>query len=182
MIVGEKMSAIANLIRTILGTTEKMGVDAIATNLESILTGLENAYTAVGSKNGTIPEQKTIGNLANAIGTVNAGVHVQKKSGWFTTNNKGNATVNCGFLPDMVFFTVNESKQGYLYNCAAAFAECNSNSIDLSMWTTHAYFALFDIMVTRTASGFSITACTRTEALEKNYSELTFNYIAVKYT
>jgi hypothetical protein len=43
MIVGEKMSAIANLIRTILGTTEKMGVDAIATNLESILTGLENA-------------------------------------------------------------------------------------------------------------------------------------------
>ena len=179
MIVGEKMSAIANLIRTILGTTEKMGVDAIATNLESILTGLENAYTAVGSKNGTIPEQKTIGNLAEAIGTVSTGVEVQKKTGSFTTS-KGGASIDCGFQPDLFYFTNNVSDSGYLEAACLAFAEASNTKITTTIWDRNDNVIV--VYATRSTAGVSISLKTFDDDWNEKTYNGTFSYVAVKYT
>lgn len=187
MVVWQKMTAIANPIRRLLGITEKMDVDAMAANLETALTDLENAYTAVGSKNGTLPEQKTLGNLAGAIYTVSTGVAVLRKSGTVQTDSSGYATVSCGFKPDLVFIHHNERDpdDGRLYNAAVSFAEetrsgTNGNSPYLAMWTRD---GIYSLGLQQLDNGFYIGAWKYDESFDhSNAGRTSFTYVAVKYT
>lgn len=187
MLVVEKMTAIADKIRVLLGLTGTMGVDAMANNLGTALTELENAYTAVGNKNGTIPAEKTIGNLSSAIGTVSTGVAVQKKSGSARTSSKGSFTVDCGFKPDFVFLHHNEkdADDGCLYSAAVSFTEetrtgASGKSPYLAMWSNS---CIYSIYVSQTDSGFYLEAWKYDDDWNSSdASNTTFNYVAVKYT
>lgn len=73
MSVNEKMTAIADKIRALLGISDTMGLDAMANNLVAEQTNVSAAFTAIGNKGGTVPPSKVSGNLASAIGTIPTG-------------------------------------------------------------------------------------------------------------
>ena len=73
MSVNEKMTAIADKIRALLGISDTMGLDAMANNLAAEQTNVRAAFTAIGNKGGTVPPSKVSGNLASAIVTIPTG-------------------------------------------------------------------------------------------------------------
>lgn len=73
MSVNSKMTAIADDIRSILGISGVMGLDAMKTNLDTVQNDLIGAFTAVSDKGGTIPASKVSGNLASAIASIVTG-------------------------------------------------------------------------------------------------------------
>ena len=104
MSVNSKMTAIADKIRSLLGLTGAMGLDAMAANLEVEQTNLSNAFAAIGVKGGTLPDSRISGNLESAIGSIPDYVPVRRAEGAVTINNDENRNtyVNCGFTPDIV--------------------------------------------------------------------------------
>jgi len=185
--VSTKMTAIADKIRSILGITGKMGLDAMATNLGTEQTNVENAFTAVGNKGGTVPSSKISGNLASAIASIPEGVTVQRDSGSFTTNNNGAATVNCGFQPDVVIVT------GFTYSgsngtmgemqLAFVFPEKTTTRI-ANMVAYNDTYAMIEANITISSSGFTINKMT---SYDDNWSTTTlknktYNYVAIKYS
>lgn len=73
MSVNSAMTAIADEIRSILGISGSMGLDAMGTNLGTVRNDLSNAFAAVGNKGGTVPASKVSGNLASAIASIVTG-------------------------------------------------------------------------------------------------------------
>lgn len=73
MSVNSAMTAIADEIRSILGISGSMGLDAMETNLGTVRNDLSNAFAAVGNKGGTVPASKVSGNLAGAIASIVTG-------------------------------------------------------------------------------------------------------------
>lgn len=70
MSVNTKMTAIADKVRTLLGVSGKMGLDAMAANLQTACTEVSNAYTAISEKGGTLPGSLNIVNLPTAIDSI----------------------------------------------------------------------------------------------------------------
>lgn len=181
MSINTKMTAIADRIRALLGLSGTMGLDAMATNLATEQTNVNNAFTAVNSKGGTVPSSKVSGNLATAINSIPTGATVQRKSGTFTTDSSGNATVTCGFKPDLVVLHRSEGSTQNAFSCAAAFAEDSRKSrIDLGLLSPTGSF--YEILVSRSDTGFSIHMTEYLEDWSESTTETTFSYIAVKYT
>ena len=112
MSINTAMTSIADRIRGLLGLTGTMGLDAIASNLAVEQANISDAFAAVSSKGGTVPDSQASGNLAAAIGTIPTGAAVQRKSGTFTTNTGGDSTVECGFQPDLVYLQFGADKGG----------------------------------------------------------------------
>lgn len=79
MSIQSSMTAIANKIRAIRGITGTMGLSTMETNLTTVQTDINNAFTAVGNKKGTVPSSKVSGNLASAINSIPAGVELNYK-------------------------------------------------------------------------------------------------------
>ena len=73
MSVNSAMTAIADEIRSILGISGSMGLDAMGTNLGTVRNDLTSAFAAVGNKGGTVPASKVSGNLASAIASIVTG-------------------------------------------------------------------------------------------------------------
>lgn len=181
MSINTKMTAIADRIRALLGLSGTMGLDAMATNLATEQTNINNAFTAVNSKGGTVPSSKVSGNLAAAINSIPNGVTVQRKSGTFTTDSSGNASVTCGFKPDLVVLHRSDASTKNAFSCAAAFAEDSRKSrIDLGLLSSTDSF--YEILVSRSDTGFSIYMTEYLEDWSDSTTETTFSYIAVKYT
>ena len=76
MSVNSKMTAIADNIRSITGTTGAMGLDSMANNLATAKANLDNSYSAIGNKGGTLPEIQSIHNLPVAIQSIPEGVEL----------------------------------------------------------------------------------------------------------
>lgn len=184
MSINTMMAAIAGKIRSIRGTSGSLTLDAMDTSLGSIQTDITNAFSAVSAKGGTVPSAKTSGNLQSAIASIAVGVNVQRKSGSFTTNNSGNATVNCGFQPDMVYIqgeTGTEDDNTFNYSMCMAFAEETRNNIkDTIMWFSD---GIIDFTWTRTSSGFTVSCGKYSwEMVSSVLSRKSFTYVAIKYT
>lgn len=181
--VNTKMTAIADKIRSLLGITGKMGLDAMAANLETEQTNLAAAFASVEAKGGTVPESKISGNLATAIDGIPDGVSVQRKSGTFTTNKtSGEATVNCGFKPDVVYITLNETYQSKPIVGAVDFGSLGKDNAYIALWSSNQTYILWTITVNRTSNGFSIDSYVYTNDWNSSVQQKTFNYSAVKYT
>ena len=183
MSINTKMTAIADRIRALLGLSGTMGLDAMATNLATEQTNVNNAFTAVNSKGGAVPSSKVSGNLATAINSIPTGVTVQRKSGTFTTDSSGNATVTCGFKPDLVVLHHSEgSSSGTTsYSCAAAFAEDTRKSI-IKLALLSKTVEYYEITVPRSDTGFYIGVVGYLGDWSEVIEEITFSYVAVKYT
>ena len=186
MSVNSKMTAIADLIRALLGLSGTMGLDAMATNLGTEQTNINNAFSAVNSKGGTAPSSKVSGNLATAINSIPTGVTVQRKSGTFTTNKSGVVTVNCGFQPDLVVIKgelYDDSDGIRAFNGAAAFAEETRASIqNIAMWATDCL--VYDLYVVQNDTGFDVVQANFMDfdTATTTLANKTFDYVAVKYS
>ena len=185
MSVQTAMTAIADKIRAILGVSGAMGLDAMAANLGTVQTDIDGAYTAVGSKGGTVPSSRVSGGLASAISSIPLGVNVQRKAGSFTTNASGNATVNCGFQPDIVYIrgiTSTIGDETFDYSMAIAFAEDGRSHCNTCMWYGEAGNIL-DVMWTRSETGFSVSVSQYDADFHESVSSKTTHiYVALKYT
>ena len=184
MSVQTAMTAIADKIRAILGVSGAMGLDAMATNLNTVQTDIDSAYTAVGNQGGTVPDSKVSGGLASAISSIPLGVNVQRKAGSFTTNSSGTATVNVGFQPDIVYIQGETDEDGGItvdYSMAMVFAEDGrSNTKNTAMWRAD---GMADVNWTRTASQFTVKIVLLDwDWAESVASNVTYSYVAIKYT
>jgi hypothetical protein len=176
--VNEKMTAINDKIRSLLGITGKMGLDAMATNLETEQTNVENAFTAVGSMGGTVPDSKVSGNLVSAINSIPKGASIQTKTGTFSM--AGNVT--CGFQPDFIYISLNETDDGYKYATGLDFVAGNTTKFQVPLWGTGDCLA-YDFKITRTTTGFNVGKIERYYYnLDTDTPSKTFNFKAIKYT
>ena len=187
--VNEKMTAIADKIRSLMGIEDKMGLDVMATNLETEQTNVESAFAAVGNKGGTVPSSKVSSNLASAISSIPVGNAIQTKTGSFTTNSQGTATVtDLGFKPDFVAIDggtyVGSYGSGTKVFNGAAFTAGNVNKSSLTITPlANSQHILTDIILTQTDSGFSVTAKNwAADWTESICANRTLSYVAVKYT
>lgn len=186
MSVKSKMTAIADKIRALLGISGTMGLDAMSTNLATIQTDISSAFTAVGNKGGTVPSSKVSGNLASAINSIPAGVTVQRASGSVSLTSSAK-TVNCGFQPDAIFFTLNntytDSGTTYQYGTGIFFSEMASGrGYDCVMYDSDFKYS-YEFWGKQTTSGF--TAAYQRETLSNgslSSESKSFNYVAIKYT
>jgi len=185
MSVSSKMTAIADKIRALLGIGSAMGLDAMAINLTTEQTNISEAFSAVESKGGTVPVSQISGNLAAAINSIPEGVTVQRKSGSFTTNRYGEATVNCGFKPDYVVISnPRTDTHGYNMSATAHFAYDPNNygifALLVPERSDDVYANSFDVEPTN--SGFWVLAENIDYSFRySNATNVAFNYYAVKY-
>lgn len=177
--VYDKMTAIADKIRSLLGVTGKMGLDAMASNLETEQTNIAAAFASVESKGGAVPESKVSGNLANAILGIPEGAEIKKKTGSFSTRS-GSATVDCGFAPDLFYFTTNGKEDGYLITGCLAFEASNQTKLNTTTWDSDDN--TIDVFGTKNTSGVSIKAVTYDDSWNEHSYSSSFSYVAVKYT
>lgn len=120
MSVSSKMTAIADKIRTLLGISGAMGLDAMATNLG-------NAVNEVDTQDALIQQIKTV-----LAGKAIDGSGVKRAIGTCTGDDvNGYVYVTLGFKPDIVMFPdfgfVNRS--GYVHSCAVAWFTENPECI-----------------------------------------------------
>ena len=73
MSVNDKMTAIADKIRTLVGATGTMGLDAMATNVGTANTAVASAITALTDKGVTVPDGTNVTGLAELISAIEAG-------------------------------------------------------------------------------------------------------------
>lgn len=177
--VNTKMTAIADKIRSILGITGKMGLDAMASNLETEQSNIAAAFTSVESKGGAVPESKVSGNLASAILGIPEGAEIKRKRGTFSTKS-GSATVDCGFTPDLFYFTTNGTADNYLMTGCLAFEAANQTKLTTTVWDENDNF--IDVFGTRNATRVSISAVSYDASWDENSYSGAFSYVAVKYT
>ena len=184
MSVNSKMTAIADKIRSLLGITGAMGLDAMATNLETEQTNVASAFSAVGDKGGTVPSSKVSGNLASAIESIPVGSTEQVKTGTVTGVSGSATTVNCGFKPDAVFFTgTNPLYNNYKVHAGVSFTEANVTSMQTIFAPPSTSYVFTVLTVGQTSSGFNVSGSRINNSFQaSNESNRTLNYIAIKYT
>lgn len=185
MSVNSKMTAIADKIRSLLGITGTMGLDAMATNLGTEQTNIANAFTAVGNKGGTVPSSKISGNLASAISSIPdapEGVTVQVKTGTVTISGS-NKSVYLGWQPDAVFFTGRNTYMNTDVHAGVAFKEANVSSMITYFTGSSNSYVLSSFTVTKTSTGFQVKGLRTNNSLQSSdESNRTVNYIAIKYS
>ena len=110
------------------------------------------------------------------------GVTVLNKTGTLTTNFMGAASVNVGFKPDFVAFDGGTYEDIQSFS-GAMFTEANKETLGVSISPPSTSDLLTVLRVTRSDSGFSLTA----QKLSTSFSQSSdtnrrLNYVALKYT
>lgn len=149
---------------------------------DTTLTAIGDAIRAQDGTSDQIP----VADIASRIAAIKTGVTVHRKSGTFNTNSSGNATVKCGFQPDLVvIFGGVVEEYGNYYSASAPFYEdTRNNRLNMSMWHTDSdTYATIDMYITQTNTGFEIKMeNVKWDSQYEAVSNGTFKYTAVKYT
>lgn len=190
MSVNSKMTAIADKIRSLLGLSGTMGLDAMATNLGIEQTNIERAFTEIGNKGGNVPNSKVSGNLVTAINSIPSGVTVQKVSGTFDISGNNVTYIDCGFVPDVFVIHQNLPASGDYYSLAIAFegdprvGQNGKYTINGALWTSLSdEYDVYDVYASITDDGeVAVSIYATNWSWETEYVNQTFNYVAIKYT
>lgn len=119
--------------------------------------------------------------FAAAVEAISTGVEVQVKTGSFTTNTSGNATVECGFQPDLVAFDTGDSYFNQPMWAAFAFECSKEKTLEIAHAPSGDY--LYGISTcTQTSGGFSINIKHLDIEFNTSNARVTYNYTAIKYT
>lgn len=132
-----------------------------------------------------IPSPVLLAILQDKINNVTE-VTVQRATATFTTDSKGNATVNCGFQPDLVYFQFGADKDGFIFSAAVAFAEeSRSGTNNVCSWgdALGDNIAFIDINAWQSEQGFYVGI--KWVTVDWGYIDAAnaqISYTAVKYT
>ena len=146
---------------------------------------LSGAQTIKGDANLKAANIKSGVSIFGVAGTASSGVTMKRATGSFTTNEDGEATVNCRFQPDIVLITGLYGQEYYEYHAACVFPEQKNSGRYLSALAMPDVFAngiAFNMQ--RTSSGFGISVYENNTILGNWYAVgmYSFNYVAIKYT
>lgn len=124
--------------------------------------------------------------IFDVTGTHEGGAVVQKKTGAFTLDEYGEATVSCGFKPDCVAVYGGILNGDTVYP-GAMFTEAGETVIKLIVPPPSTEYLFTVLPITQTSNGFSISEAVKLSAEYPGntyWSETsrTFNYVAMKYT
>lgn len=143
--------------------------------------------SAIIEKGVEVPDSTKINEYAEQISKIPTGTNVQRYEGTFTTDESGNATVDCGFQPDVVTVPVGllTSNNGQLEQIV---------SIDFSSVTTDAEnkscccwapddTGLLVFVIKRKQIGFEISCATYDWSLKISViPNRSFDFVAIKFT
>ena len=164
---------------------------SVQSQIHRLQQAVADAYSAVDSKGGTLPQDLVSGNLAEAIRSIQSGY--KRVEGTFTTDNVyGAVTVSLGFQPDFVYFPdfyYHYSSTVLATGCATAFFRevpedwmIEINAYDINSKQYYLY-------PKKTDDGFGL----KTTYVKEDWNDgqgkawhyamnRTFHYVAVKYT
>ena len=190
MSIFSKMTSIADKIRAIRGTTDTMGLDSMATNLETVQTNITSAFTAIGNKGGSVPSSRVSGNLVEAIQTIPIKSTPQVFTGSITARGTSfSEEINCGFQPDLVIvypsddYTEGGTSIYHNYMCAYL-TDINVGEIyALRCNIGGMYDGLFEgCYIQKNTNSFSIGSFLQISMTgDFGYSTKTYQYKAIKY-
>lgn len=155
-------------------------------SVQSEMTDLANQVRRLSGETGTLGISAMTTALAGVTAGGGSGVTIQRATGTFTTDSKGNATVNCGFQPDLVYFQFGADKNGFIFSAAIAFAEeSRSGTNNVCSWgdALGDNIAFIDINVWQSEQGFYVGINWVT--VDWSYIDAVnaqISYTAVKYT
>lgn len=163
---------------------------SIQSEINRLKQAVSDAFTAIGNKGGTVPSSKVSGNLSTAIDSIPTGATVQHTSGDFTTTGTADissiivTSVECGFMPDVVRISTNETYGQYLLETAADFYGAKADAISGSLYVDwEPDVMLLDYFIDRTATGFTFSCICYDYAMGGvNAENLLFSYSATKFT
>jgi hypothetical protein len=160
---------------------------SIQSEINRLKQNVSAAFTAIGNKGGTVPNSKVSGNLASAINSIPEGVAVQRKTGTFTTDSNGIATVDCGFQPDYVVVRADgvTASDGSFYETNLTFPLCECQGLSEYLNTTAGSnrYVYIDAYMMALNSGFDIQLYQiGWDWAWSLISEESFDYVAIKYT
>jgi len=119
MSVDSKMTAIADQIRTLIGSTGVMGLDAMATNLTAANNAVNSAIAAIEDKGVTVPSGAGVADLASYIAKIVTGSTGYKTKTGSITPSAGASSVTIthglGKTPvgALLFATAKSTETGY---------------------------------------------------------------------
>ena len=148
-------------------------------SVNSEMTSLADSIRAKSGKTGKMG----IASMKAAVDGISVGATVQRETGTFTTNTSGEATINCGFQPDLIvcyFSTYEGLEQGL----SIPFAEQSYPELPYLTLSCDEN-GMYEVVASRSTTGFTVTVKDLgwdyglSEPLATNFS---IGYIAVKYT
>lgn len=188
MSIKTKMTAIADRLRAMLGTSDALSLDGMADALDTQAAQVADGFAAVADMGGTVPVTQLAASLPDAIRTIPTGVAVQTASGSVTTSSRGVATITCGFQPDLIVLYVSTTTidgEKYENNLALAIAERQYVSgYTLNNLTWYDDENLMEVELTSLQStGATLLVAAYDASWNYGYaSRRTFTWKAIKYT
>lgn len=183
MSIKTKMTAIADRLRAMLGTTDALSLDGMAEALDTQAGHVADGFTAVTEMGGTLPDAELAYALPDAIRTIPTGVTVQKHDGSFTTTSSGTGTVSCGFRPDLIVLYVGMSGGYELVGALPVAERKTTRTLSTMSWGTGEYEFLDVEMSSVSDSGAVLKLSLYAEGTYgEAYARKTLSYRAVKYT
>lgn len=150
-----------------------------ADQLDADLTVVADSIRAKGETTG---ELAFPAGFQEAIANISTGIDVQRNSGTFTLKS-GSATVNCGFKPDVVMIHKNTNYENNYQTCAVNFADdTRGTTLETGLWEGSSSIELYEVIITQTATGFSVSMTAWTYKWDDSNGSGTFQYSAVKFT
>lgn len=151
---------------------------ADADKLDSDLTKVADSIRAKGGTTEPLAFPDGFAAAVNAI-VVKTGTEIKRNTG---TVKNGN-TISCGWKPDLVYITKNQTYDGYLMCACFPFEVSGNTKLNSAAWPSSDADYPADCYVAQTSNGFSFKATIYDESQDKNISYTgSFQYVAVKYT
>ena len=189
MSIKTKMTAIADRLRALAGSTDALTLDGMASALDGQQTQVQSAFSAVADMGGTVPAVQLSSTLPDAIRTIPSGVEVRTATGSVRTNNRGQATISCGFRPDLVVFHISQfTSGGEPYENVICFpiAESRKNNgtvLDSMAWNSSLFDMVEGFIESISNTGVTAAFYRYTQTAEATaVSGRTYDWTAVKYT
>lgn len=132
LINGSTLTAIADKIRTLIGTTAKMKPSAMDNNINTAITAVESAKTAITEKGVTVPDSADVTDLATYIGQIVTGHPLASGSKTLSSNATSmSITHNLGVEPAGIIIMHNTTKSGSSASVYVSYATNLKSSINL---------------------------------------------------
>ena len=184
---GGDYKAACDAVREKTGRTDGMRSGELAAEIRSIAPKLQEKTAVPSDAEQVITPDTGFDALSRVIVAAAQGgvaVRMTEKS-TFALSGYTERRISCGFVPDLVFITLNESGEYGSFCTAIPFAQYSAGGyVDVAMWSGSEDCYVYEFRAKTTADGFAISGC----GFDAEWGEVLltsrkrFEYIAVKYT